>query len=249
MLYTASFSPINFKLGIFFSLSIFFYILLSCKRKQAIILSYIYGVSIFTSGVSWIYTSIYYYGGGSLVTSLLMTVSLIMFLSLFIAPLGFFLNKHYKDKSLITLLVIPSAWVALELFRSIILGGFPWLIAGHSQEGTIFNIIYPIAGSYFVSLLICTISIGTTYTYNSNLMLNYVSAGLLFGTEPSSAAIQQYGNAPSPNGEMTITNIDYTNNTIDGNFSFNGYNMSNQAAAPKLVNCSFSGIPCYVIDM
>jgi hypothetical protein len=93
------------------------------------------------------------------------------------------------------------------------------------------------------------ISIGTTYTYNSNLMLNYVSAGLLFGTEPSSAAIQQYGNAPSPNGEMTITNIDYTNNTIDGNFSFNGYNMSNQAAAPKLVNCSFSGIPCYVIDM
>ena len=169
MLYTASFSPINFKLGIFFSLSIFFYILLSCKRKQAIILSYIYGVSIFTSGVSWIYTSIYYYGGGSLVTSLLMTVSLIMFLSLFIAPLGFFLNKHYKDKSLITLLVIPSAWVALELFRSIILGGFPWLIAGHSQEGTIFNIIYPIAGSYFVSLLICTISIGTTLFFKSEL--------------------------------------------------------------------------------
>ena len=42
MLYTSSFSPINFKLGIFFSLSIFFYTLLSCKRKQAIILSYIF---------------------------------------------------------------------------------------------------------------------------------------------------------------------------------------------------------------
>ena len=118
MLYTSSFSPINFKLGIFFSLSIFFYTLLFYKRKQAIVLSYIYGISIFTSGISWIYTSIYYYGGGNLVISLLMTVSLITFLSLFIAPLGFFLNKNYKDKSFITLLIIPSVWVALELLRS-----------------------------------------------------------------------------------------------------------------------------------
>lgn len=169
MLYTSSFSPINFKLGIFFSLSIFFYTLLSCKRKQAIVLSYIYGISIFTSGISWIYTSIYYYGGGNLVISLLMTVSLIIFLSLFIAPLGFFLNKNYKDKSFITLLIIPSVWVALELLRSIIFGGFPWLIAGHSQEGTIFNMIYPIAGSYFVSFLIGIISLGITLFFKSEL--------------------------------------------------------------------------------
>ena len=169
MLYTSSFSPINFKLGIFFSLSIFFYTLLSCKRKKAVILSYIYGILIFTSGVSWIYSSIYNYGGGNLGISLLMTVSLIIFLSLFIAPLGFFLNKNYKDKSFATLLIIPSVWVALELLRSIIFGGFPWLIAGHSQEGTIFNMIYPIAGSYFVSFLICTISIGIALFFKSEL--------------------------------------------------------------------------------
>ena len=143
--------------------------MLSCKKKQAIILSYVYGISIFTSGVSWIYTSIYYYGGGNLAISLLMTVSLIIFLSLFIAPLGFLLNKNFKDKSFLTLLIIPSAWVALELLRSIIFGGFPWLIAGHSQEGTIFNIIYPIAGSYFVSLLICIISIGIALFFKSEI--------------------------------------------------------------------------------
>ena len=84
-------------------------------------------------------------------------------------PLGFFLNKNYKDKSFITLLIIPSVWVALELLRSIIFGGFPWLIAGHSQEGTIFNMIYPIAGSYFVSFLICTMSIGIALFFKSEL--------------------------------------------------------------------------------
>ena len=98
-----------------------------------------------------------------------MTVSLIMFLSLFIAPLGFFLNKNYKDKSFVTLLIIPSVWVSLELLRSIIFGGFPWLIAGYSQEGTIFNMIYPIAGSYFVSFLICIISISIALFFKSKL--------------------------------------------------------------------------------
>ena len=139
------------------------------KRKQAIVLSCIYGISIFASGVSWIYSSIYNYGGGNLGLSFLMTISFIIFLSLFIAPLGFFLNKNYKDKSFSTLLIIPSVWVSLELLRSIIFGGFPWLIAGHSQEGTIFNMIYPIAGSYFVSFLICTMSIGIALFFKSEL--------------------------------------------------------------------------------
>ncbi len=106
--------------------------------------------------------SVYYYGGENFILSFLITISLIMFLSLFIMPLGFILNKNYQDKSFITLMIIPSLWVALELLRSVILGGFPWLIAGHSQEGTIFNVIYPIAGSYFVSFLIATISIVIT---------------------------------------------------------------------------------------
>ena len=43
------------------------------------------------------------------------------------------------------------------------------MIAGHSQEGTIFNMIYPIAGSYFVSLLICTASIGVALFFKSEL--------------------------------------------------------------------------------
>ncbi|MDG2158758.1 MAG: apolipoprotein N-acyltransferase [Gammaproteobacteria bacterium] len=143
----------------FFSLSILYFVLLSCERKQSIILSFIYGITIFTSGVSWVFFSVYYYGGGSLIIALLITMILVIFLSLIITPLGLVINKNYKDQSFVTLLIIPSIWVLLEIFRSIIFGGFPWLIAGYSQEGTIFNVIYPITGSYSVSFVICTISL------------------------------------------------------------------------------------------
>ena len=143
--------------------------MLSSERKQSLILSYVYGISIFVSGISWIYVSIYYYGGENLTLSILITVSLIMFLSLLVIPIGLILNKSYKDRSFVTLMIVPSVWVALELLRSIIFGGFPWLIVGHSQIGTLLDIIYPIAGSYFVSFLVVTISIGFVLFFKNTL--------------------------------------------------------------------------------
>ncbi len=168
-MYTSSFSPIDFKFGIFLSLSILFFILLSSEKKQSLIFSYIYGISIFFSGISWIYVSIYYYGGENFTLSLLITVSFIMFLSLLVVPVGLILNKSYQDRSFVTLMIVPSTWVGLELLRSVIFGGFPWLIAGHSQIGTLFNMIYPIAGSYFVSFIVVTISIVFVLFLKNNL--------------------------------------------------------------------------------
>ena len=166
--------------------------MLSSERKQSLILSYVYGISIFVSGISWIYVSIYYYGGENLTLSILITVSLIMFLSLLVIPIGLILNKSYKDRSFVTLMIVPSVWVALELLRSIIFGGFPWLIVGHSQIGTLLDIIYPIAGSYFVSFLVVTISIGFVLFFkntlcNSNLkniVLLTVAFNLLYFYNP-----------------------------------------------------------------
>ena len=166
--------------------------MLSSERKQSLILSYVYGISIFVSGISWIYVSIYYYGGENLTLSILITVSLIMFLSLLVIPIGLILNKSYKDRSFVTLMIVPSVWVALELLRSIIFGGFPWLIVGHSQIGTLLDIIYPIAGSYFVSFLVVTISIGFVLFFkntlcNSNLkniVLLTVAFSLLYFYNP-----------------------------------------------------------------
>ena len=52
---------------------------------------------------------------------------------------------------------------------------------------------------------------------------------------------QSYLSLTSPNGEITITNIDSTNNTIDGNFSCTVYHSTN--STPQLISGSFSDIP------
>jgi hypothetical protein len=53
---------------------------------------------------------------------------------------------------------------------------------------------------------------------------------------------QQYSSSSSPNGQMNITNIDYTNNTIDGDFSLIVYDIINPTIS-KSFSGSFSNIP------
>ena len=43
------------------------------------------------------------------------------------------------------------------------------------------------------------------------------------------------------NGSIIFTNIDYSNNLIDGSFSFTGYQTI--GASPKQINCTFSDVP------
>jgi hypothetical protein len=52
---------------------------------------------------------------------------------------------------------------------------------------------------------------------------------------------QQYTSLSSPNGQITITNINNTNNTIDGNFSCTVYHLTNSTS--QLISGSFSDIP------
>ena len=42
--------------------------------KSSLFKSYVYGIAVFTSGVSWIFNSIYYYGGEHLFFSLIMLI-------------------------------------------------------------------------------------------------------------------------------------------------------------------------------
>ena len=50
------------------------------------------------------------------------------------------------------------------------------------------------------------------------------------------------------NGEMIITNIDYANNTIDGEFSFIGYKVADQTIT-QLINCSFQVVPFLLVEI
>ena len=158
ILYTVSFAPYSFQFSIYLSLTLLFYILFHSNKKTSMYLSYLFGLSIFSFGTSWIFNSLYDYGGENLVASLLVTIFLILFMSMFFIPLGMIINKDIVTKETFNFLMPASILVFIEIIRSNIFGGFPWLLVGTGQLGTIFDAFYPLFGTHFVSFLVTLIS-------------------------------------------------------------------------------------------
>ncbi len=157
-LYTFAFAPINFKVGIFLSLTFFLYILSTSSKRSSLFKSFIYGIIVFTSGVSWIFNSIYNYGGEYFFLSIIITLLFIILLSILFIPFGYFVNEDTNLDRLGIPILIASIWVFIEFIRSNIFGGFPWLLVGNSQTETIFDHIFPLFGSYMVSFIVVMIS-------------------------------------------------------------------------------------------
>ena len=155
ILYVLAFPPFDFKLSIYISLVIFLGLILRESKKNALILSFIYGLVIFSLGASWIFNSIYTYGNGGIFISSILTLIFILIQSSYFLIVGFFVNKKYFDDSNIFFIFAPASfWVLMEFTRSYLFTGFPWLIVGHSQIHTIFDNVFPIVGSFFVSYIV-----------------------------------------------------------------------------------------------
>ena len=173
-LYTFAFAPIDFKIGIFLSLTFFLYILSTSSRQSSLFKSFIYGVIVFSSGVSWIFNSIYYYGGEHLIISVIITLLFIVLLSVFFIPFGYFVNKDTNLDRFDTPILVASIWVLIEFIRSNIFGGFPWLLVGVSQTETIFDHIFPLFGSFMVSFIVVMISMMLVAVLSSKSKKNYL---------------------------------------------------------------------------
>jgi apolipoprotein N-acyltransferase len=89
--------------------------------------------------------------------SLIVTTILILIISAPYALIGFF-HKSIQNNGFYNLNMIALIFLLAEYIKSIMLGGFPWLLIGYSQNSSIFNYIYPILGSYFVTYLCVLIS-------------------------------------------------------------------------------------------
>jgi hypothetical protein len=85
-----------------------------------------------------------------------------------------------------------------------------------------------------------TFAIGTPVTAASGFTATFVLGSNT--NNPSQTEIQTYYSLSSPNGSITITNIDNANNTIDGNFSVTVYHTTDPTMLPQLLTGSFSDI-------
>ena len=175
ILYVLSFPPFNFKFLIYISLIIFISLILKQSKNNAMISSFIYGLTIFSLGASWIFNSIYMYGNAGIVISFIITLIFILMQSSYFLIIGFFVNRDYFEHTNIFSMLAPASFIVLvEFIRSYFFTGFPWLIIGYSQIHTIFNSMYPLFGSYFVSFITVFIStfLATMFVYKKKSIHN-----------------------------------------------------------------------------
>ena len=157
LFYVLSYSPFDYKILIFVS---FLILLISIEKlsskKKALYLFY-YSFMIHFIGVSWVSQSLHDYGSLNYYESAFITLIFIILISLPYVIIGFF-HKPISANGLYSTNLFASLFVVVEFIKSWMLGGFPWLLVGHSQTETIFNFIYPILGSYAVTYFVILIS-------------------------------------------------------------------------------------------
>lgn len=157
VLYVLSYSPFNYKILIFFSLAVFLKVIEDVSLKHKIRYTFFYALLIHVFGVSWVSVSLMTYGFMSMVGSILVTALFIIIISLPYILIALF-HKPIKKNSIHNINLLAVIFLLVEYIKSLFFGGFPWLLIGNSQNGTIFNFIYPLFGTYMVSYMVVLIS-------------------------------------------------------------------------------------------
>ena len=152
-----AFAPFNLFPLVFLSLAALFYIWQNTDHPGRVFLrGYIFGLGYFGLGVSWVSISMVRFGGMSLALSILLTVLLVLFVSLYVGGAGYLAKKLFSRASprVNMLLLFPSLWLLLEWTRGWLFTGFPWVDIGYSQVLSPLAGLFPVAGVYGVSLAV-----------------------------------------------------------------------------------------------
>lgn len=117
------------------------------------------GAVYFLGTLYWITHVMAAYGGLHIVVAILINALLIAYLALYLALFAVIAARLTVTGGARALLLAPFVWVAIELGRTYVFTGFPWVLLGYSQAS-----VLPIAqfasltGVYGVSLLIAAVS-------------------------------------------------------------------------------------------
>ena len=156
-LYVLSYSPFNYKILIFVSLAVFLKVVEDVSLQNKIRYTFFYMFLIHTFGVSWVSESLMTYGFMSIAGSIFVTVLFITIISLPYILVALF-HRPIKENGIYNINLLAVIFLVAEYIKSLFFGGFPWLLIGNSQNGTIFNFIYPVFGSFIVSYIVVLMS-------------------------------------------------------------------------------------------
>jgi len=123
------------------------------SRRAAARLGFMFGLGLFSTGISWIYIALHDYGDMAMLLAAPATLLFAAFLALFTAFAGYLQARIPTSIMLRTVLVMPAIWVLIEWLRGMIFTGFPWLTFGYAHSGSPLAGYAPLIGVYGVSLI------------------------------------------------------------------------------------------------
>jgi len=149
-----AFAPFSFAPIILATIAGLFMLWLDAKTSMdSVKIGFWFGLGMFGLGVSWLFSSMYFYSGVLLPVAVVLTAGFVIFLSLSIALAGwlafYFKNPERPAGNLVFL--FPAVWLVAELVRSIIFGGFPFLLSGVTHLDTWLDGFAPVFGVWGVS--------------------------------------------------------------------------------------------------
>ncbi len=123
------------------------------------------GVAYFAGTLYWITDVMVAFGGTSLFVGIILNALLVAYLALFPAAFALILGRLVAALGSTALLLSPAIWVATELARTHLFGGFPWVLLGYSQA-TVLPVaqLASLVGVYGLSALVVLVGATVAYT-------------------------------------------------------------------------------------
>lgn len=151
-LITLSLAPVNFWPASLLAPLLLWRLLINTPLKQAVILGWLFGLGLFGSGASWVFVSIYYHSATPLAVALLLTSLFIAFLACFYAFFAWVFSRYLAQAP--ALLAFPALWLLVEMLRSWLFTGFPWLLLASGHLNSPFTGWLPLVGVYATGFLL-----------------------------------------------------------------------------------------------
>jgi len=123
------------------------------SRREAGWLGFVFGLGLFSVGVSWIYVALHDYGDMPMSLAAPATLLFAAFLALFPVLAAYMQACIPVGKNIRLVLVMPACWVLIEWLRGMIFTGFPWLTLGYAHSGSPLAGYAAMLGVYGVSLV------------------------------------------------------------------------------------------------
>jgi apolipoprotein N-acyltransferase len=204
-LLAASFPSIDLNFLAWIALVPLFLALKGLSGKEAFQAGMIAGIVFFCGTIYWVTNSVHEFGHIELIPALLTTLLLCTYCAIYPAFFCAIIAHLGPGRPALVVIAAPAVWTMLELVRTRLFSGFPWLLLGYSQYRYPAVIqIADLTGVYGLSFLIVLVNVSIALSIEDRRRWLPLAAAMLVA-----AAVLAYGfyrlRAPEGPGGITLS--------------------------------------------